>query len=293
MPLRLDPPRYGPAGPDGKGWNRLSLNAHFDSPHHCGLLPTSFATLFEARTGRQRWGGYERCVSSGPCTSCTVYRTSRAGPHLSGWPSGTPLLLGRVRDWPRTPGLEFADPAAGRSSVHLHTWQGAETGVRVEWPVLAAAADLALTWQFRDEDGEAFWLVRLNPAVAEVTVRSKAYEQHTRHVLYTGGGRRRLALVKCHGTCAHEDWHLRHLAADLSDLVDAAPGGGLTGASAFPELLPGLRSFALCHADGTTTIRHAASRDFGASTMTVDAYVPTSSDLAAALLAHLARVAAW
>lgn len=289
MPLRLDPPHHGPAGPDGKGWNRLSLNAHFNTPRHCGLRPTNFTTLFEARTGRQHWGGYERCVSSGPCTSCTIYRTSSGHPQLPGWPARTPLLLGRVRDWPRAPVPGFADPAAGRSSVHLHTWQGSETGVRVEWPDLAAAADLVMTWKFRDQEGDAFWLVRLNSAVAEVAVRSKAYGQHTRHILYTSGGRRRLALLKCHGTCAHEDWHLRHLAADLADLVDATPAG----AAALPELLPGVQLFSLSHIDGTTAITHAAGRDFGASTMSVDAYVPTSSRLTTALLAHVARVAAW
>ncbi|MBQ0888556.1 hypothetical protein KBZ94_27160 [Streptomyces sp. RM72] len=309
VPTYLDNPHeYEPSGPDGQGWNRLSLNAHFDTPAHCGLRPIRFASLFEARTGRQRWGGYERCMGaklvSRPvpdvspdtprirCGTCPVYQNAREHPPVPNWPEQSVLLLGRVRDWPRTPGMWIADPAAGRSSVHLHTWQGQDTGVAVDWPDLAVAAEIRMTWQFHDQDGDAFWIVRLNPGAEQTAVHTKNFRDHTRHVLYAPGARR-LAGVKCHGTCAHEDWHLHHLAADLADLDGATPTGGPAAAPDLPERLPGVPSFSLSRDGGTATITHTASRDFDASTMTVNAEVPTSPGVTAVLLAHIARVAAW
>ncbi|MFG2210936.1 hypothetical protein [Streptomyces sp. NPDC048638] len=308
MPVYLDNPHdCGPRGPDGQGWNRLSLNAHFDTPTHCGLRPIRFASLFEARTGRQRWGGYERCIGnqlpSQPvadepgapvvrCASCPVYQNAHAHPPLPNWPGQHPLLLGRVRDWPRTPGMWIADAAAGRSSVHLHTWQGQDTGAAVDWPDLAVAADIRMTWQFHDQDGDAFWIVRLNAGAEQAVVHTKKYPDHTRHVLYAAGGRR-LAGIKCHGACAHGDWHLRHLAADLADLDGAPPTDGHATAPDLPERLPGVQFFSMAPAGGTATITHAASRDFGASTMTVTAEVATTPGVTAVLLAHIARVTAW
>ncbi|MEO3976680.1 hypothetical protein [Streptomyces sp. CAU 1734] len=309
MPVYLDNPHdYGSRGPDGEGWNRLSINAHFDAPAHCGLRPVRFASLFEARTGRQRWGGFERCadpkLALGPapaaspdtprvqCGSCPVHQNAHADPSLPRWPGRTPLVLGRVRDWPRTPGMWIADPAAGRSSVHLHTWQGQDTGIVVGWPDLAVATGIRMTWQFHDQGGEAFWIVRLSLGAEQTVVRTKKYRDHTRHVLYAAGARR-LAGVKCHGECAHEDWHLRHLAADLADSAVVTPANGGAAAPELPERLPGVPSFSLAPEDGTAVITHAASRGFGASVMTVDAEVPTSEGVTAALLAHIARVAAW
>ncbi|WP_406378446.1 cytochrome P450 [Streptomyces sp. NBC_01618] len=131
----------------------------------------------------------------------------------------------------------IADSAAGRSSVHLHTWQGQDTGGAVDWPDLAIAAEIRMTWQFQDQDGDAFWIVRLNPGAEQTAVHTKNYRDHTRHVLYAPGARR-LGGVKCHGACAHEDWHLRHLAADLADLDGATPADGPAAA---PEPSKGRR----------------------------------------------------
>ncbi|MFI1312927.1 hypothetical protein ACH4TS_22705 [Streptomyces albidoflavus] len=222
------------------------------------------------------------------CGACPVYQNAREHPRVPNWPDQSVLLLGRVRDWPRTPGMWIADPAAGRSSVHLHTWQGQDTGVAVDWPDLVIAAEIRMTWQFQDQDGEAFWIVRLNPGAEQTAVHTKTYRDHTRHVLYAPDARR-LAGVKCHGACAHEDWHLWHLAADLADLGAATPAA----APDPPERLPGVPFFSLSREAGATTIKHTASRDFGASTMIVDAEAPTSPAVIAALLAHIARVASW
>ncbi|GLF99920.1 hypothetical protein [Streptomyces yaizuensis] len=57
MPIFLNAPTYGPRGPHGQGWNRLSLNAHFGVRHQRGLLTISYVALFDSMTGRQSWGG--------------------------------------------------------------------------------------------------------------------------------------------------------------------------------------------------------------------------------------------
>jgi hypothetical protein len=133
LPLFLTAPGYGSNGPDGQGWNRLSLNAHFDVRNQCGLLPANFPALFESMTGRQAWGGFERCSRPGPgeCGTCPVQRLHLEHRGID-WPASTPLLLFRVRPLPRTPGTLFADPAAGRSTLHPHTWQGAEVDVEAD-----------------------------------------------------------------------------------------------------------------------------------------------------------------
>jgi hypothetical protein len=69
--LCLPRPGSGPGGPDGQGWNRPSLNAHFDRSHHCELLPSAFATLGESMTGRQEWGGFGRCPPLPPTPDAT------------------------------------------------------------------------------------------------------------------------------------------------------------------------------------------------------------------------------
>ncbi|WP_446046433.1 hypothetical protein [Streptomyces olivaceus] len=309
MPVYLDNPHaYSPHGPDGKGWNRLSLNAHFDTPAHCGLRPIRFATLFESRTGRQRWGGFERCIgaklaplpapaasSDTPrvrCGSCPVYQNAREHPPLPNWPGQAPLALGRVRDWPRTPGMWIADPAAGRSSVQLHTWQDQDTGMAVDWSDLAVAAEIRMTWQFHDRDGDAFWIVRLNSGAEQTVVHTTEHQDHTRHVLYAADARR-LAGVKCYGRCAHEEWHLRHLAADLGDLAGTTSPNEGTAAPNLPERLPGVPSVSLAPGDGGAVITRTTSRDCAASVTTVTADVPNSPGVTVALLAHIARVAAW
>lgn len=74
MPIHL--PEPAPTRPaDGKGFNRLSLNAHMGvGGAQCALLPRSYATLLESQdTRRARWGGFGSCTrGQGACGDCPV-----------------------------------------------------------------------------------------------------------------------------------------------------------------------------------------------------------------------------
>ncbi|MFF3665434.1 hypothetical protein [Microtetraspora malaysiensis] len=80
MPIYLPAPAHDSRGPDGDGWNRLSLNAGPVYPGQCALAPTSYATLWESQdTRRARWGGFGPCVRCGDCTSCPAMSALRRG----------------------------------------------------------------------------------------------------------------------------------------------------------------------------------------------------------------------
>lgn len=80
MPIYLPAPKPDPRGPDGQGWNRLSLGAHYSTiPGQCALRPRTFATLYETlrTTELARFGNHGRCVRDNPgrypdCRSCPV-----------------------------------------------------------------------------------------------------------------------------------------------------------------------------------------------------------------------------
>ncbi|WP_372412552.1 hypothetical protein [Streptomyces luteireticuli] len=284
MPLFLEADGYGPGGPDNKGWNRLSLNAHFDTRHQCGLLPTNFPTLFESRTGRQRWGGYERCPKPGGgyCATCSVYQ--RASEHRPmPWPENVPLVLVRIRPWPPTPGSFLVNDAAGRSDLRVHTWAGRDLGITTDWRTLRNSPGICFSWFFRDDDAEAFWIVRSNPAATAALVRTRRFETHTRHALYAGQGQPRLALLTCHG-CSHSDDDLQHLAADLGDAADGTVAAA-ANTPVLPERLAGVPAIGLVHEDGRSRIRH---RD---ATTSISWDMPFGEGTAAALLAHAVRLA--
>ncbi|MFB8406757.1 hypothetical protein [Streptomyces sp. NPDC055912] len=291
MPLFLEQPTYGPHGPDGQGWNRLSLNAHFDTRHQCGLLPIGYTGLFESRTGRQGWGGYDRCGKAGACGACPVSALSGEQRPLEGWPAGTPLLLGRVRPWALTPGALLADPAGGRSDVHLMTWQGEDTGVKADWQSVRNDYGARISWTFRDAEGEAFWLVRDNPDAGAAVVRTKQLGATTRHALYGCSGGPRLALLTCHGGCAHEEYHLRHLAADLAGLPGSdAPNASRGLAGGLPEFLPAAPGISFAHEARHVEIRRSASRQYPGSTTRFALDVPDGTATTSVLLAYAVRL---
>ncbi|MFE1478563.1 hypothetical protein ACFW6N_32525 [Streptomyces cyaneofuscatus] len=285
MPLFLEQPSYGPRGPDGQGWNRLSLNAHFDTRHQCGLMPTTYAALYESTRGLQSWGPYERCSSSGHCSACPVQRLHLERDGVD-WPAGSPLLLARVRPLPLSPGLMFADPAAGRSTLHLRTWRGEDVDVEADWRTVRNSPGLRLGRAFWDEEGHAFWLVRSNPAAASAVVRTRRFQSHTRHALYGSDGGRRLALLSCHGGCAHDEGHLRLLAADLA-------GGrpiGSQDSAVLPERLPAVPGIEFGHVDGRTVLQRDASPEYSSSTTYISWAAPADMTAVTALLAHAVRL---
>lgn len=282
MPIFLEQPSYGPAGPDGQGWNRLSLNAHFDTRHQCGWQPTNFPTLFESMTGRQGWGSYERChkLAPGGCKQCPVQRRVLEKEGGLAWPEDTPLLLARVRPWPHTPGAMFADPAAGRSDVELQAWPLGQAAITTTWLAVRNTSGLRLSWFWRDDDGEAFWIVRNNPSAEAAVVRTRQVGTHTRHALYGRRDGPRTAVLTCHGGCAHDALDLQHLAADLAHRGTEARA---PAAAQTPDL-PGLRSVRLTQEDGHSVLRrHDAVTRF-AWDMVFDEFTAT------ALVAHAVRV---
>ncbi|MFG3429687.1 hypothetical protein [Streptomyces californicus] len=260
MTLFLPSPGYGPRGPDGQGWNRLSLSAHFEDRNQCGLQPTNYPTLFESMTGRQRWGGFDRCSAPAPgrCGTCPVQH-AHLREHGIDWPAATPLLLVRVRPLPPTPGALFSDPAAGRSTLEPCTWLGAAAGISADWATLRHTPGVRLGRSFRDSEGEAFWLVRNNPASSAAVVRTRQMGSHTRHALYGRSGGPRLALLTCHGGCAHRDDDLRHLAADLGSADDLGTGGEREDARHLPRRLPGAPGTEFAHEDRRTVLRRHGS----------------------------------
>lgn len=78
MTIYLEAPTHRAGGPDGKGWNRLSLNAHMGAPSgQCALRPTDYPTFVESWRGSRhaRWGSYGPCVRDNDrrdCFTCPV-----------------------------------------------------------------------------------------------------------------------------------------------------------------------------------------------------------------------------
>jgi len=289
MPTFLEQPSYGPQGPDGQGWNRLSLNAHFDRLHQCGWQPGRFAALFEALTGRQQWGGFGRCFVGHPgsCGTCPVQLRRLAREGGIAWPDKMPLLLARVRPSPPTPGALFADPAAGRSSLELSPWRGWLPVLKAEWVEILNTPDHTMSWCWQDEQGEAFWLVRNHPAADAAVVLSKKFDAGMRHELHGEPGRPRLAVLTRRGSCAHEAYHLQHLAADLGDRSDR-----VGPVAEIPEQLPGVPLTRFTQTGTSSLIHRDRSRDYGSSTVELSWDVPLDETTATALMAHTVRLIA-
>lgn len=158
MPIYLEPPRPDPKGPDGRGWNRLSLNSHIGAPDRglCALLPKTWEGLWESRdTRRAKWNphAYERCRngSKGACQGCPVLQNAE-----------TPSRALRA--------LEVAGPQV---PVRIHPSDGtlwvmnridggwAERGEKWIWQDIAALHGWRVGPRSTDEHSEWFWLVQL------------------------------------------------------------------------------------------------------------------------------------
>ncbi|MFB6398317.1 hypothetical protein [Polymorphospora lycopeni] len=160
MSIHLPAPTYRPGGPDGKGWNRLSLNAHMGShPGQCALRPRSYAALFDMRrdTRHASFGLYGHCTSDGKCGTCTVLT---AKPRLLS--SFTEQIL--VRELDRTPPAGWTTERRVELHVMNRPDRGfAETSYRWTWEEMAHLPGWRVGRQYRDEHSEGFWLHKVNP----------------------------------------------------------------------------------------------------------------------------------
>ncbi|NUU22435.1 MAG: hypothetical protein HOV68_13110 [Streptomycetaceae bacterium] len=178
----------------------------------------------------------------------------------------------------------FADPAAGRSSLRLHAPDGTDTGTTLEWPALRNDYNIRISWSFRDAQGEAFWVVRGSTTADDAHVLSNPLPAGTRHVLHAAPDGRRLVTVTCPAPCAHEEWHLAHLAADLAGL--AHDGEVPPGTVPQPPELRGTAVTLDHRPDGTSELRRHDSVTHFAWEVPVDRRTLT------ALAAHAVRTIA-
>ncbi|WP_340375849.1 hypothetical protein U5640_12270 [Streptomyces sp. SS7] len=244
------------------------------------------AALAEALTGRQRWGSYESCSEDGPtaCRTCPVQQRRLARLGDLPWPPDVPVLLARTTPRTPTPGMLFADPAHGRSTVELFGWRDSRPIATTGWEEILNSPSMHISWRWIHAGREAFWIVRDRPTADVVSVD----EQHgaaTRHELRSRHSSSRLAVMTCHGACAHNTGHLEQFAADLA--VHAAPS---TEPDEFPESLPGVPLLRFSNEGTRTVLNRERSRDYPASTVHITWDVPGGDSAAAALVAHAVRL---
>jgi len=146
------PDDYKPGGPDGQGWNRLSLNAHMGRPHdRCALRPRTYAALVESQdTRRAQWGAcFDICTNGGSCVDCPLFSApSTRVP----WDGVGGRVLVRIQE-------------RGDRPDRLHVMQDAEAGwdsrsLVLTWEAVARLDGWSIGRQMRDEVSAGFWLLR-------------------------------------------------------------------------------------------------------------------------------------
>lgn len=175
---RLRPPGHNPGGPDGNGWNRLSLNAHMDTlSDQCAFQPRSYVALHESRRSalHARWGNsYGRCTWDGTCHTCPIAEAREEPTWL---PADTPRVLVRLKEssvdggWlgrPAPTPYVVDDPDAGWSSPRY----------RWTWERLARLRGWKVDRRHVDEHSEGFWLVKEDPTLLHGTEREETRDEH-------------------------------------------------------------------------------------------------------------------
>jgi hypothetical protein len=147
MPIRLEGPQSSPRGPDGRGWNRISLAGWWTPSNQCALLPTDYTHLRESQdTRRARWGGYGPCTHDGGCESCPIFQA--APTHLDAL---TDRVLVRIHP----------------QDTHVYLMNRPEDGwasnaQRWTWSRLSRLEGWEVGERHSDEHSEGFWLIRSN-----------------------------------------------------------------------------------------------------------------------------------
>jgi hypothetical protein len=146
MPIFLAAPAHNPRGPDGKGWNRLSIGSM--AGDECALRPTDYPTMIEARdTRRAAYGGFGPCIRQGACQGCPIYAERTKPKELQAF---TDRVL--VRIWPPD-GLPrlMNHPEKGWSSF-CYQWSWSDLARLVGWRIGPLEAD---------KHSRCFWLDRI------------------------------------------------------------------------------------------------------------------------------------
>ncbi|MFD3667093.1 hypothetical protein [Streptomyces sp. NPDC058672] len=208
MPIHL--PEPSPARPaDGKGFNRLTLNAHiWAGGAQCALRPKSWPTLFESYdTRRARWGGFGHCIQQKPdCETCPVLTDLDTSTEQVTFNS--PRVLVRIET---TIGPYAMFNAAPVTTLWMTDQPNdpdyRSNGQKWTWQRIRRLEGWELGRRWRDEIGEGFWLHRTAHAAApHVEVRTKGRGTFTRHAFFVD--QTRAALLTCYGQCRHDDGQL-------------------------------------------------------------------------------------
>lgn len=202
MPIYLRAPEAPAGGPDGKGWNRLSLNAHFGLPAQCALRPRRWGALLESQdTRRARWGGFGPCVNRGSCDDCPV--TKALDERCTVVPVNAPRVLVRVE-----PIFASDTLFGGPDGYRLWVTTGPEdrnyrNGQPWTWDDAVRVRGWDLGRPYLDEHGEGFWLERTArvPALGCV-ITSRPRSSSTRHAFRVDACG--VALLHCAGGCSHD-----------------------------------------------------------------------------------------
>lgn len=165
MPTYLEPPALPTRGPDGQGWNRISLGYYGSPGAQCALRPRSYAALWEVthRPACAQFGPYDPCVrhqtlqvNRPVCTDCPFYtRPSRRldtddDRVMVRIKAIAPSGFGLASQEERIPYV-ISDPSA--------TWD--TDAQRWSWTDLVHLGDWAVGRRGADEHSEFFWLERL------------------------------------------------------------------------------------------------------------------------------------
>ncbi|MEU8642303.1 hypothetical protein AB0C91_10335 [Streptomyces sp. NPDC048674] len=144
MPIHLPAPAHRNGGPDGQGWNRMSLGSL--AGDECALRPRDYSHLVESQdTRRARYGGYGPCISDGKCTDCPILQAA---------PQRLSSLDDRV--------LVRVHPVDGRPYLMNRPEDGwASLAKRWTWQDMARLDGWEIGRRHRDEHGDGFWIHRV------------------------------------------------------------------------------------------------------------------------------------
>ncbi|MFE4869434.1 hypothetical protein [Streptomyces sp. NPDC056682] len=220
MPIYL--PEPDPTRPaDGKGFNRLTLNAHiWAGGAQCALRPASYPTLFESYdTRRARWGGFGPCIQNKPdCETCPVLTELDTSTEQITFNS--PRVLVRIET--------SVNPDAMFNAAQVTTlWmtdqpedpQYRSNGQEWTWRRILGLKGWELGRRHRDEIGDGFWLHRTaHAAPLHVEVRTKVRQTFTRHAFFVNGTR--AALLTCYSRCRHYETLLNSVGHHTPERAD-------------------------------------------------------------------------